>query len=135
MSTTATTLILLAIAVALTVLVGRILLTSGEPFLEEVFRDADVARSLNRLLSVLFHLVTLGVLAIVSAVPVPVDDPFQALIVRTGVVLLIVGVAYGISMLVLLKIRERRRAAEVHERVQDKLSDRGIDTRPTSDPI
>lgn len=135
MSTTATTLVLLAIAVALTVLVGRILLTSGEPFLEEVFRDADVARSLNRLLSVLFHLVTLGVLAIVSAVPVPVDDPFQAVIVRTGVVLLIVGAAYGISMLVLLKIRERRRATEIQERVQDKLSDRGIDTRPTTDPI
>jgi protein-S-isoprenylcysteine O-methyltransferase Ste14 len=135
-STTALTLILLAIAVALTFLVGRILLASGEPFLEEVFRDKDVARSVNRLLSVLFHLVTLGVLAIVSALPPPVEGELQGLIARTGVVLLIVGIAYGVSMLVLIKIRERRRAAEIQERVQDKLSDRGVSTRPvTPDPL
>lgn len=133
MSATATTLILLAIAVVLTLVVGRILLASGEPFLQEVFRDDDVGRSVNRLLSVLFHLVTLGVLTIVAALPVPVQDPFQALIVRTGVVLLIVGAAYGISMLVLLKIRERRRAAEIQERVADKLSERGVSTEPSTD--
>lgn len=130
------TLTLLAIAVVLTLVVGRILLASGEPFLQEVFRDDDVGRSVNRLLSVLFHLVTLGVLAIVSAIPVPVQDPVQSLVVRIGVAMLIVGAAYGISMLVLLKIRERRRATEIQERVQDKLSERGVSTQPpTTDPV
>jgi hypothetical protein len=132
---TAQTLVLLVIAVTLTFLVGRILVRSGEPFLQEVFRDNRVARSVNRLLSVLFHLITLGVLAIISTVEVPAGGMLQTLVTKTGVILLVLGIAYGISMLVLLRIRERRRAAEMQERVQQRLSDRGVSTQPmTSSP-
>lgn len=126
---TAQTLLLLLIAVGLTFLVGQILLRSGQPFLEDVFRDAKVARSVNRLLSVLFHLVTLGVLALISTVEVPVDGILQTVITKTGVILLILGIAYGISMLVLVRIRERRQATAIQERVQEKLSDRGVPTQ------
>jgi hypothetical protein len=129
-STTEQTLVLLALAIALTIVVGRILLVAGQPFLEEVFRDAAVARSVNRLLAVLFHLITLGVLAIISTVEVPVDGVLNTLVTKTGIILLIVGIAYGISMLVLVRIRERRRAAEISERVQDRLADRGVSTAP-----
>jgi len=112
-STTEQTLVLLALAIALTIVVGRILLVAGQPFLEEVFRDAAVARSVNRLLAVLFHLITLGVLAIISTVEVPVDGVLNTLVTKTGIILLIVGIAYGISMLVLVRIRERRRAGHL----------------------
>lgn len=134
---TAQTLLLLLIAVALTFLVGQILLRSGQPFLEDVFRDNGVARSVNRLLSVLFHLVTLGVLALISTVEVPGDGGMlQTVITKTGVILLVLGIAYGISMLVLVRIRERRQAAEIQERVQERLSDRGVATQqpPASAP-
>jgi hypothetical protein len=133
-STTSQTILLLAVAITLTFVVGRILQISGEPFLEEVFRDSAVARSVNRLLSVLFHLVTLGVLAIVSTVTVPVNGTVQTLVTKTGVILLVLGIAYGISMLVLLRIRERRRAAEISERAQERLSERGAVPPPVADP-
>ena len=99
---------LLVVSIALTFLVGRLLITAGEPFLQEVFRDQKVTRSVNLLLSVLFHLITLGVLAIISGIDLGPDEPVQRFVSRLGVVLLVLGIAYGISMLVLIRVRERR---------------------------
>jgi Na+-translocating ferredoxin:NAD+ oxidoreductase RnfA subunit len=122
--------VLLIVSVGLTFLVGRLLVRAGEPFLLEVFHDRKVTRSVNLLLSVLFHLITLGVLAIISVADVNADNALQTFIVKLGVVLLTLGLAYGISMLVLVRVRERRRAAEISEHVQERLADRGINTSP-----
>jgi hypothetical protein len=117
---------LLVVGVGLTFLVGRLLVTAGQPFLQEVFHDEKVTRSVNLLLSVLFHLITLGVLAIISVVDVTFDNPLQTFVARLGVVLLILGVAYGISMLVLIRVRERRRADEISEQVQERMAERAM---------
>jgi FtsH-binding integral membrane protein len=122
---------LLVVSIALTFGVGRLLVTAGEPFLQEVFQDEKVTRSVNLLLSVLFHLITLGVLAIISVVNiVGNDDPFQTLVARLGVVLLVLGIAYGISMLVLIRVRERRRADQISEHVQERLAERNMGSAP-----
>jgi hypothetical protein len=122
---------LLAVAIGLTFLVGRLLVRAGEPFLQEVFHDQKVTRSVNLLLSVLFHLVTLGVLAIISVVDIGSDDGMlQTFVLKLGIVLLTLGIAYGISMLVLIRVRERRQAAEISEHVQERLAERGISTTP-----
>jgi hypothetical protein len=128
------TFVLLAIAIALTFLVGRLLVRAGEPFLQEVFHDKKVTRSVNLLLSVLFHLVTLGVLLIISVTSVEGGGSLQTFVVKLGVVLLTLGIAYGISMLVLIRVRERRRAAEISEQVQERLADRGIGVPRTEEP-
>ncbi len=122
MSPTALYIALLVVAVALTFLVGRLLVTAGQPFLQEVFHDEKVTRSVNLLLSVLFHLITLGVLAIISVVDFTFDNPLQTFVARLGVVLLILGIAYGVSMLVLIRVRERRKADEISEHVQERLA-------------
>lgn len=137
MSDTAMYITLLVVAVALTFLVGRLLVTAGEPFLQEVFQDVSVTRSVNLLLSVLFHLITLGVLAIISVIDLGDSmEPLQQFIMRLGVVLLILGVAYGISMLVLIRVRERRRAAQISEQVQERLAERAVPAppRPITEP-
>jgi hypothetical protein len=121
--------VLLLVSIGLTFLVGRLLVRAGEPYLLEVFHDEKVTRSVNLLLSVLFHLITLGVLAIISVADVPgVENALQTFVVKLGIVLLTLGIAYGISMLVLIRVRERRRAAEISEHVQERLADRGIST-------
>lgn len=130
MNDTAQYLLLLAISIGLTFLVGRLLVRAGEPFLQEVFQDAKVTRSVNLLLSVLFHLVTLGVLAIISVIDIDTDDALQTLVVKLGVVLVILGFAYGISMLVLIRVRERRRADQISEQVSERLADRGVVSAP-----
>lgn len=128
---TAQYLILLVVSVGLTFFVGQLLARAGEPFLREVFHDLKVTRSVNLLLSVLFHLITLGVLAIISVADFGNEKMLQTFVVKLGVVLLTLGAAYGISMLVLIRVRERRRAAEISEQVQERLADRGISTGPT----
>ncbi|GAA3248217.1 hypothetical protein GCM10017691_58190 [Pseudonocardia petroleophila] len=135
MSDTAMYVTLLVVAIALTFLVGRLLVTAGEPFLQEVFQDTKVTRSVNLLLSVLFHLITLGVLAIISVVDIAGgQEPLQNFVVKLGVVLLVLGVAYGVSMLVLIRVRERRRVDQVSEQVQERLAERSAPApRPAAD--
>ncbi|WP_214408035.1 hypothetical protein, partial [Pseudonocardia lacus] len=135
MNDTAQYVLLLVISIALTFLIGRLLVRAGEPFLQEVFQDAKVTHSVNMLLSVLFHLVTLGVLAIISVIDIDTGDALQTLIVKLGVVLVILGVAYGISMLVLIRVRERRRADQISEQVSERLADRGVAAAPPASPL
>lgn len=118
---------LVVIAVVLTLLVGTVLMRAGEPFLEEVFHDRSVTRSLNLLLFVLFGLITLGVLAIISAVDIDTGNEVQTFVVKLGVVLLVLGIAYGVSMLVLLRVRAARKAAEIQENVTERLAEREYD--------
>ena len=134
MSDTAEYITLLVISIVITVAVGRILMMSGQPFLREVFHDEQVTTSVNRLLSVLFHLITIGVLTMISVWSIDVGTQLQNMVVKLGIVLIVLGVAYGVSMLVLIRVRQQRRADEISEEVQLKLSDRGISTQPTVTP-
>ena len=134
MSANAQYILLMVVAVALTFVVGQLLIKAGEPFLFEVFQDRKVTRSVNLLLSVLFYLITLGVLAIMSVLDIAnlQDQPLQNFVVRLGIVLLVLGLAYGISMLVLIRVRERRKADSISEHVSEKLAERGVDPRPVT---
>ena len=134
MTDTAEYITLLVISVAVTLLVGRLLVMSGQPFLQEVFQDEKVTTSVNRLLSVLFHLITIGVLTMISVWTLDIGTQLQNMVVKIGMVLIVLGIAYGVSMLVLIRIRERRRASQIAEEVQLKLSDRGVSTQPTIAP-
>ena len=135
MTDTAEYITLLVISVAITLLVGRLLVMSGQPFLQEVFQDEKVTTSVNRLLSVLFHLITIGVLTMISVWTLDIGTQLQNMVVKIGMVLIVLGIAYGVSMLVLIRIRERRRASQIAEEVQLKLSDRGVSTQPTTTPV
>jgi hypothetical protein len=134
MSDTAEYITLLVVSIAITIAVGRLLVMSGQPFLQEVFQNEKVTTSVNRLLSVLFHLITIGVLTIISVWSIDVGTQLQNMVVKLGIVLIVLGIAYGVSMLVLIRVRERRRADTISEEVQMKLSDRGISTNPVVTP-
>ena len=130
MTDTAEYITLLVLSIVITVAVGRVLVMSGQPFLQEVFQDEKVTTSVNRLLSVLFHLITIGVLTIISVWSFDVGTQLQNMVVKLGIVLIVLGIAYGISMLVLIRVREQRRADQISEEVQLKLADGGISTHP-----
>ncbi|MBL8926058.1 MAG: hypothetical protein JNM77_07440 [Pseudonocardia sp.] len=134
MTDTAEYITLLVISVAITIAVGRVLSTSGEPFLQEVFEDEKVTKSVNRLLEVLFYLITIGVLTIISVWTVDVGSQLQNMAVKIGIVLIVLGIAYGISMLVLIRVRQQRRADQISEEVQLKLADGGVNTHPVAQP-
>lgn len=115
---------LVVVGVLITFGVGQILLRSGQPFLDDVFQSKETAHSINRLLVVLFHLLTLGVLGMISLVEVPDGaGTAQTIVFKLGVVLLLVGIAYGICMLVLLRIRERRRQMQMSAEIDEKIAE------------
>jgi multisubunit Na+/H+ antiporter MnhG subunit len=119
--TTGTYLLIVTIGFVLTLVVGQILMRSGLAFLRDVFDDDGVARSTTNLLGVLFHLVALGILALVSTwQPIPVQGTPQLVITQLGGALLVLGILHGSTLLVLSRVRSRRRG----QAIEDSMTDR-----------
>jgi Na+/serine symporter len=106
---------------------GQILYRSGSRYLAKVYQS-DVAHSVMQLVAVLFHLVVLGVLALISTIDVSTGLAIRDLVVKLGVVLLMLGVAHGVTMAILIAVRNRRREEQIiedemaAERAQDMAS-------------
>ncbi|MCM2389343.1 hypothetical protein [Streptomyces albipurpureus] len=101
----------LLISVALTIWVARTLSKNGRIFLQDVMQGNEkLADAVNHLLVVGFYLVNLGFVALYLRVAETVDDArelFDALSVKLGVVLLVLGVMHLGNVYVLNKIRRR----------------------------
>lgn len=109
--------LVLGLGVVCALIVGQVLLRTGRAILEEAFGDRRVANSLNQLLAVLFHLGALGVLAVISTIEVPVTGAVQTVVTKLGVVLLILGVAHGLLVVLLSRIRARGREREALDKM------------------
>lgn len=99
----------LGIGVVLTVAVGQILARSGRLFLQDSFERPETASSVSTLLLVLFHLVVLGVIALVATIDLSIENAVEAIVVRLGFVLLVLGAAHAGTLLALTWLRRRRR--------------------------
>ncbi|MEU3187036.1 hypothetical protein ABZ707_22970 [Streptomyces sp. NPDC006923] len=101
----------LVISVALTVWVARTLSQNGRIFLADVLQgDEKLADAVNHLLVVGFYLVNLGFVALYLKSADTVKQArglFEALSVKIGVVLLVLGVMHLGNVYVLNKIRRR----------------------------
>jgi hypothetical protein len=108
---TGTYIFIVVVGTILTLVVGQILMRSGIGFLRDVFDSEEVARSTNRLLGVLFHLVALGFLALISTYrPFDVQGTVQIVVTQLGGVMLVLGVLHGLTLLLLARVRSRRRS-------------------------
>lgn len=111
----------LVIGVLLVVIDGQIIYRNGRRFLQQAAPKAS-AQSLTTLVSVLFHLGTLGVLALLSTIDVPTDNQAEGLVLRLGIVLIVLGIAHWIAVSALARIRDREEfetvTAEQHARQQ-----------------
>jgi hypothetical protein len=108
-NSTETYLTLVVLGVVLIILVGQLMIRAGQVYLQEVFPDKRVANSVSRLLAVLFYLFALGLLGIISTIDGPVDGDVQEVVTKLGVVMLVLGIVYAVTMVVLARIRGRRR--------------------------
>ncbi|WP_137993800.1 hypothetical protein [Streptomyces vilmorinianum] len=101
----------LLIAVALTIWVARTLSRNGRIFLADVLHGNEkLAEAVNHLLVVGFYLVNFGFVALYLSQDEAVADAralFEALSVKLGVVLLVLGVMHLGNVYVLNKIRRR----------------------------
>ncbi|MFF9868316.1 hypothetical protein ACF1G0_23450 [Streptomyces sp. NPDC013953] len=101
----------LLISVALTVWVARTLSRNGRIFLADVLHGNEkLAEAVNHLLVVGFYLVNFGFVALYLNQDETVRDArqlFEALSVKLGVVLLVLGAMHLANVYVLNKIRRR----------------------------
>ena len=114
--TVITYLIYLALSIGLTVWVGRTLFKGGRIFLVDVFRGNDhLADSVNHLLIVGFYLINLGYVSLALKLSNEVLDArgsIEALSVKVGMVLLVLGGMHFFNLYVLSTMRRRATLAD-----------------------
>ncbi|MGC0419007.1 hypothetical protein [Embleya sp. AB8] len=109
--------IYLLVSIGLTVWVARTLSRNGQVFLHDVLHGRDdLAAAVNHLLVVGFYLVNLGFVALYLRIGDAVEDTrgsVEALSVKLGTVLLVLGVLHLLNVYVLSRIRQRGLADEI----------------------
>src|SRR5438067_11843542 len=110
----------LVIGVALVFIDGQIIYRSGRRYLENSYGDPAAGASMTRLVTVLFHLATLGVLALISTIDMGGSD-LPGVVGRLGVLLLILALAHAITLGVLARIRGEQEVEAVVQRRQQRV--------------
>ncbi|MGI5238207.1 hypothetical protein [Dactylosporangium sp. CA-139066] len=106
-----TYLVYLAVSIVLTVWVARTLLRNGQVFLDDAFEDGRLAHSVNHLLVVGFYLLNLGYVAVALKISGQILDgsgAMEALAMKLGLVLLVLGGLHFFNLFVLSRFRRRR---------------------------
>lgn len=109
--TTYTYLIYLAISIALTVWVAHTLHKNGRVFLVDVFHGNEpLADSVNHLLVVGFYLINFGYVSLALKLGYSVlttQESIEALSVKVGMVLLVLGGMHFFNLLIFSRMRRR----------------------------
>lgn len=100
-------LVLLMLGATAVALDGQLIRVNGYVYLQALHGDADVARSVNRMITALFHLVMLGLAALLSTVDLSMPNPTEIIITKLGVVLLALAAAHAATMFALSRIAAR----------------------------
>jgi hypothetical protein len=98
----------LVVGILMVVIDGQVIYHSGKRYLENAQGNPEAGASMTRLIAVLFHLVVLGVLALLSTIPFPGGSSLPSVVGRLGVMLLVVAVAHAIALSVLARMREEQ---------------------------
>ena len=114
----------LIIGIVLVAIDGHLIYRSAVRYLANSYTERGSATSMARLVSVLFHLVVLGVLALVSVVDINAGGHLQTVVLRLGVLLLILAAAHGLTITILNRMRDRLDTEELTmERIERRRPD------------
>jgi hypothetical protein len=109
--TVGTYLLYLAISIVLTIWVARTLFRNGRVFLVDVFHGNEkLADSVNHLLVVGFYLINLGYISLMLRLGYDIKDArysIEALSVKLGAVLLVLGGMHFLNLLVFSRMRRQ----------------------------
>lgn len=108
-------LLILGIGALIVLLDGQLIMRKAPSYLDEVYENPRRSRQITAMVVGLFHLVMLGVVALVSSVGLDPDAGTQSVLARIGVLLLLAAVGHGITLLVLSRLREQELATQVIE--------------------
>ncbi|NIH78215.1 MULTISPECIES: hypothetical protein [Amycolatopsis] len=96
---------------------GQFVYHSGKRYLANGQGESESGASMARLVAVLFHIATLGVLALISTIGFPGGTSATAIVGRIGVFLLVLALAHGITIAVLARQREEQVVEQINTRM------------------
>ncbi|MGH3873850.1 MAG: hypothetical protein ACRDSR_20495 [Pseudonocardiaceae bacterium] len=102
----------LILGIALVLADGQLILRSGRRYLQGA-HEPGAGRSMLQMVAALFHFGLLGLLALISLIDVDTGLPVRDVVVKLGVLLLVLAAAHGVTILILMRIRDRRQAEEL----------------------
>jgi protein-S-isoprenylcysteine O-methyltransferase Ste14 len=103
----------LVIGVVIVVAVGQLLAMSGRRYLaNSAPNERESSSSAATLVAVLFHLVTLGIVALLTVVSFG-GSPEQGLLLRLGVLLIALALVFGVTLTLLSRRRQEALATEI----------------------
>ncbi|MFT7835223.1 hypothetical protein Q5530_03610 [Saccharothrix sp. BKS2] len=109
----------LLLGVVLVLIDGQLIYRSGKGYMNRAYGDPEAARSMTRLATVLFHLVVLGLLALVSMITVSTGDPVKDVVARLGIMLLVLAAVHAVTMVILGRIRDR----QIQQQLADEMAE------------
>jgi len=111
--------IYLTISIGMTIWVARTLSKNGRIFLVDCFQgNKELADSVNHLLVVGFYLINVGFVALYLKLTTEIDAArgvFEAVSMKTGVVMLVLGVMHFFNLFVLTRMRRRGLNAQAQQ--------------------
>lgn len=123
-------LVFLLIGVLLVVADGQVIYRSGKRYLEGSYGDPAAGASMARMVTVLFHLAVLGLLALLSTINIG-GSSIQGVVGRLGVMLLVLAIAHALTIGILSRIRD----AQVDETIVTSRAAANDQARPGAGPI
>jgi hypothetical protein len=108
-------LLVLFIGAVIVLVDGQLIFRNGPAYLSRVYRVAEHARQVSNLVAVLFHLLMLGLVALVASVGWSGAPGPGALIARVGVLLLLTALGHAATIAVLSRLREQQIVTDLAE--------------------
>ncbi|GAB3499052.1 hypothetical protein [Amycolatopsis cihanbeyliensis] len=124
---TTTYLMFLALGALMVLIDGQVIYRSGRRYLAGS-DDPAASTSMIRMVTVLFHLVTLGLLALLSLVDIG-GPPVEVVVGKLGVLLLVLGLVHAGTIALLTRTREQQLTESV------TASRAATPGAPTTDPV
>jgi hypothetical protein len=108
-------LLVLFIGAVIVLVDGQLILRKSPGYLDEVFQNPARSRQMASMVAFLFHLVMLGIVALVASIGLGVDPGPRTVIARTGVMLLLTAIGHAATMAILSRMRDQELSTQMAE--------------------
>jgi hypothetical protein len=108
-------LLVLFIGAVIVLVDGQLILRSAPAYLAEVYHDSRQAKQVTLMVTLFFHLLMLGVVALVSSIGLDPNAGVPSALSRLGVLLLLTAVGHAVTLVGLSRLREQQAGTELAE--------------------
>jgi hypothetical protein len=106
-------LMILVIGALIVFAMGQLLMRKAPAYLDEAYEDLAQSRKVAGLVIGFFHLIMLGLVFLTSSLGLSPEAGTQSVLARIGVIFLLTAFGYGITLLVLSRMRDQEQATQV----------------------